>query len=280
MGVAHAGAAPSTSRRASRSCTPTCPGCGPGRVGAQFWSVYVPCSFTGPDAVATVLEQVALVRELAERYPDDLRLATTAAEAEAALAAGRVASLMGAEGGHGIDGSLDALRELRRRGVRYLTLTHNRNTAVGGLGHRRARARRAHGVRPRGGAGDEPDRHARRPLATSRPRPCATPCATTAAPVVFTHSSCRAVTDHPRNVPDDVLAALPANGGVCMVTFVPQFVSSAARDWDQAVQDDMAGGGARPADLEARPGVPGPARRAAVPARDDRRRRRARRARP
>ena len=103
--------------------------------------------------------------ELAERYPDDLRLATTAAEVEAALAAGRVASLMGAEGGHGIDGSLDALRELRRRGVRYLTLTHNRNTAVGGLRHRRARARRAHGVRPRGGAGDEPDRHARRPLA-------------------------------------------------------------------------------------------------------------------
>ena len=99
-----------------------------GRVGAQFWSVYVPCSWSGPAAVATVLEQVALVRELAERYPEDLRLATTAVEVEAALAAGRVASLMGAEGGHGIDGSLDALRELRRRGVRYLTLTHNRNT--------------------------------------------------------------------------------------------------------------------------------------------------------
>jgi membrane dipeptidase len=78
--------------------------------------------------------------------------------------------------------------------------------------------------------------------------------ATSARPVVFTHSSCRAVTDHPRNVPDDVLAALPANGGVCMVTFVPQFVSAAARDWDQAVQDEMAAAGLDPRDLEARPG--------------------------
>jgi membrane dipeptidase len=76
--------------------------------------------------------------------------------------------------------------------------------------------------------------------------------ATTTAPIVFTHSSCRAVTDHPRNVPDDVLAALPANGGVCMVTFVPQFVSKAARDWDQALQADMAAAGLDPSDLEAR----------------------------
>ena len=224
-----------------------------GRVGAQFWSVYVPCSFTGPAAVATVLEQVALVRELAERYPGDLRLATTVAEVEAALAAGRVASLMGAEGGHGIDGSLDALRELRRRGVRYLTLTHNRNTewadsATDEPAHGGLTAFGREVVREMNRIGMLVD------LSHVAATTMRDALATTARPVVFTHSSCRAVTDHPRNVPDDVLAALPANGGVCMVTFVPQFVSAAARDWDQAVQDEMAAAGLDPQDLEARPG--------------------------
>jgi len=224
-----------------------------GRVGAQFWSVYVPCSFSGPAAVATVLEQVALVRELAERYPEDLRLATTAVEVEAALAAGRVASLMGAEGGHGIDGSLDALRELRRRGVRYLTLTHNRNTewadsATDEPAHGGLTAFGREVVREMNRIGMLVD------LSHVAATTMRDALATTARPVVFTHSSCRAVTDHPRNVPDDVLAALPANGGVCMVTFVPQFVSSAARDWDQAVQDEMAAAGLDPQDLEARPG--------------------------
>jgi membrane dipeptidase len=224
-----------------------------GRVGAQFWSVYVPCSFTGPAAVATVLEQVALVRELTERYPDDLRLATTAAEAEAAFAAGRVASLMGAEGGHGIDGSLDALRELRRRGVRYLTLTHNQNTAWADA----ATDEPVHGGLT--AFGREVVREMNRigmlvDLSHVAATTMRDALATTTAPVVFTHSSCRAVTDHPRNVPDDVLAAVPANGGVCMVTFVPQFVSSAARDWDLSVQDDMAAAGLDPRDLGGRSG--------------------------
>jgi len=223
-----------------------------GRVGAQFWSVYVPCSCTGPTAVATVLEQVALVREIVERYPDDLRLATTAAEVDAALAAERVASLMGAEGGHGIDGSLDALRELRRRGVRYLTLTHNRNTpwadsATDEPEHGGLTAFGREVVREMNRIGMLVD------LSHVAATTMSDALAVTTAPVVFTHSSCRAVTDHPRNVPDDVLAALPANGGVCMVTFVPQFVSSAARDWDRAVQDDMAAAGLDPQDLEARP---------------------------
>jgi membrane dipeptidase len=222
-----------------------------GRVGAQFWSVYVPCSFTGPAAVAMVLEQVALVRELTERYPDDLRLATTATEAEAAFAAGRVASLMGAEGGHGIDGSLDALRELRRRGVRYMTLTHNRNTEWADA----ATDEPAHGGLT--AFGREVVREMNRigmlvDLSHVAATTMRDALATTTAPIVFTHSSCRAVTDHPRNVPDDVLAALPANGGVCMVTFVPQFVSTAARDWDQAVEADMAAAGLDPSDLEAR----------------------------
>jgi membrane dipeptidase len=196
---------------------------------------------------------LALVRELAERYPGDLRLATTVAEVEAALAAGRVASLMGAEGGHGIDGSLDALRELRRRGVRYLTLTHNRNTPWADS----ATDQPAHGGLT--AFGREVVREMNRigmlvDLSHVAATTMRDALATTARPVVFTLSSCRAVTDHPRYVPDDVLAALPANGGVCMVTFVPQFVSSAARDWDQAVQDEMAAAGLDPQDLEARPG--------------------------
>lgn len=223
-----------------------------GRVGAQFWSVYVPCSLTGPAAVSTVLEQVDRVRALVERYPDELRLATTADEAEAAFASGRVASLMGAEGGHGIAGSLDALRHLREVGVRYLTLTHNRNTEWADS------------------ATDEPEHGGLAPFGREVVREmnrigmlvdlshvAATTMrdalATTTAPVVFTHSSCRAVTDHPRNVPDDVLAALAGNGGVCMVTFVPQFVSTAAMEWDRAVQADMAAAGLDPRDLEVRP---------------------------
>ncbi|MET1072198.1 MAG: membrane dipeptidase, partial [Umezawaea sp.] len=99
-----------------------------GRVGLQFWSVWIPCSSAGDAAVTTVLEQVDLVHELAARYPDDLAIATTAAEAEAAFASGRIASLLGAEGGHSINSSLGVLRALRRLGVRYMTLTHNENT--------------------------------------------------------------------------------------------------------------------------------------------------------
>ena len=223
-----------------------------GRVGAQFWSVYVPCSFTGPAAVSTVLEQVDRVRALVERYPDALRLAGSADEAEAAFASGRIASLMGAEGGHGIAGSLDALRHLRRVGVRYMTLTHNRNTEWADS------------------ATDEPEHGGLTPFGREVVREmnrigmlvdlshvAATTMrdalAAVAAPVLFTHSSCLAVTDHPRNVPDDVLAALAGNGGVCMVTFVPQFVSSAALEWDRAVRAGMTAAGLDPRDLEARP---------------------------
>ena len=158
---------------------------------------------------------------------------------------------MGAEGGHGIDGSLDALRELRRRGVRYLTLTHNQNTewadaATDEPVHGGLTAFGREVVREMNRIGMLVD------LSHVAATTMRDALATTTAPIVFTHSSCRAVTDHPRNVPDDVLAALPANGGVCMVTFVPQFVSSAARDWDLAVQDDMAAAGLDPRGLEGR----------------------------
>jgi membrane dipeptidase len=222
-----------------------------GRVGVQFWSVYVPCSFIGADAVTAVLEQVELVHRLAERHPADLGLATTADAAEAAFAAGRVASLLGAEGGHAIDGSLGVLRALRRLGVRYLTLTHNLNTGWADA----ATDEPVHGglttfgrevVREMNRIGMIVD------LSHVAATTMRDALATTRAPVLFTHSSCRAVTDHPRNAPDDVLAALPANGGVCMVTFVPAFVSAAVAGWERQLRDAMAAAGEDHRDLSAR----------------------------
>jgi membrane dipeptidase len=222
-----------------------------GRVGGQFWSVYVPCSFTGPAATVAVLEQVELVHRLTERYSADLRLATTADEAEAAFAGGRVASLLGAEGGHCIAGSLGVLQALRRLGVRYLTLTHNVNTEWADA----ATDEPVHGgltpfgrdvVREMNRIGMIVDLSH---VATTTMRDA---LATTTAPVLFTHSSCRGVTDHPRNVPDDVLSALAANGGVCMVAFVPRFVSAAVTEWDGLLQDAMTAAGADHRDLRAR----------------------------
>ncbi|OLT07274.1 membrane dipeptidase [Pseudonocardia sp. CNS-004] len=227
-----------------------------GRVGVQFWSVYVPCSsnggpFAGADAVTAVLEQIDLVHRLAERHPADLAFADTADAAEAAFAGGRVASLLGAEGGHAIDGSLGVLRALRRLGVRYLTLTHNRNTSWADA----ATDEPVHGGLT--GFGRDVVREMNRigmivDLSHVAATTMRDALATTSAPVLFTHSSCRAVTDHPRNVPDDVLGALPANGGVCMVTFVPPFVSAAVADWDVQLGDAMAAAGRDHRDLDAR----------------------------
>ncbi|MFL6144184.1 MAG: dipeptidase [Labedaea sp.] len=195
-----------------------------GGVGGQFWSVYVPCELTGHTAVTAVLEQIELVHALVAAYPEHLRLAGTADEVEAAIAAGRVASLLGAEGGHCIAESLGVLRTLHRLGVRYLTLTHNKNVpwadsatdepVAGGLtGFGRAVVAEMNRL------GMLVD------LSHVAPSTMRDALDATAAPVIFSHSSCRAVHDHPRNVPDDVLERLAGNGGVCMVTFVPKFVS-------------------------------------------------------
>jgi membrane dipeptidase len=222
-----------------------------GRVGAQFWSVYVPCSYTGADAVTAVLQQVELVNRLTERYPDDLGLATTADDAEAAFKGGRVASLMGAEGGHCIGGSLGVLATLRRLGVRYMTLTHNLNTEWADS----ATDEPVHGGLT--GFGVDVVREMNRigmlvDLSHVAPTTMRAALAATSAPVVFTHSSCRAVTDHPRNVPDDVLAALPGNGGVCMLTFVPQFVSTDSAAWDVRLGEAMAAAGKDHRSIDAR----------------------------
>jgi len=191
-----------------------------GGVGAQFWSVYVRSDMAGDTAVSATLEQIDCVQQLIERYPAELRRALTAADMEAARAEGRIASLMGAEGGHSIDNSLATLRALHTLGVRYMTLTHNDNIAwadsatdepgVGGLsafGHEV--------VREMNRAGMLVD------LSHVAATTMRAALDTSVAPVIFSHSSARAVCDHPRNIPDDVLERLPANGGVAMATFVP-----------------------------------------------------------
>ena len=201
-----------------------------GGVGGQFWSVFVPTSFEGHAAVTATLEQVDAAHRLVERYADRLALATTADEVEAAWRTGRVASLLGAEGGHSIGCSLGALRMLHQLGVRYLTLTHNDNTpwadsatdepVVGGLTRFGVEV-----VREMNRLGMMVD------LSHVAPTTMRAALDATEAPVLFSHSSARAVCDHPRNVPDDVLARLADNGGVCMVTFVPDFVSAECAAW-------------------------------------------------
>ncbi len=207
-----------------------------GGVGAQYWSVYVPCE--QPDPVAATLEQIDCVRRLLDRYPEDLAPALTAADMEAARGEGRIASLMGAEGGHSIANSLGTLRGLYALGVRYMTLTHNDNVdwadsatdepRVGGLS---AFGREVVAEMNRLGMLVDLSHVA---ATTMRDALDAT-----SAPVIFSHSSSRAVCDHPRNIPDDVLERLPANGGVAMVTFVPKFVLQAAVDWTAEAGENL-----------------------------------------
>ncbi|MHC3821292.1 dipeptidase [Streptomyces sp. NBC_00341] len=209
-----------------------------GGVGAQFWSVYVRSDMAGEDAVSATLEQIDAVAELLARYPADLRRALTADDMETARAEGRIASLMGAEGGHSINNSLGTLRALHTLGVRYMTLTHNDNIAwadsatdepgVGGLspfGHEVVREMNRTGMLV--------------DLSHVAATTMRDALATSTAPVMFSHSSARAICDHPRNIPDDVLAQLPANGGIAMATFVPKFVLPAAVAWTQAADENM-----------------------------------------
>jgi len=222
-----------------------------GGLGMQFWSVYVPCRLSGDAAVTAVVQQAELVHTLAAQYPSQLRIVGTAAEARAAFAEGRIASMLGAEGGHSINSSLGVLRALYRLGVRYMTLTHNDNTpwadsatdepAAGGLTDFGREV-----VREMNRIGMLVD------LSHVAATTMRDALDVAEAPVIFSHSSCRAVADHPRNVPDDVLRRLPGNGGVCMVTFVPSFVSKAAVEWDHALKDAMTAAGLRHSDLTAR----------------------------
>jgi membrane dipeptidase len=219
-----------------------------GGVAGQFWSVYVPSSLAGDVAVTAVFEQVDLVHRMIAAYPDRFQLALTADDVDAAFQAGKIGSLLGAEGGHAINGSLGVLRSLYALGVRYMTLTHNDNVGWADS------------------ATDEPDcgglSEFGRDVVTEMQRlgmlvDLSHVAVTTmnqaldiaTAPVIFSHSSARAITDNPRNVPDDVLARLAGNGGVCMVAFVPFFVSQACTDWFNGLRGFAAGRGLDPDNL-------------------------------
>jgi membrane dipeptidase len=219
-----------------------------GRVGAQFWSVYVPATLAGDGAVAAVLEQIDLTRRLITGYPEALGLALTADDVERVFASGRVASLLGAEGGHAIAGSLGVLRMLYALGVRYMTLTHNTNV---GWADSATDEPQAGGLTD---FGRDVVREMQRigmlvDLSHVSPDTMRDTLDVAGAPVIFSHSSARAVCDAPRNVPDDVLTRLPANGGVCMVTFVPAFVSQDCADWMAGLKAEVVRRGLDPRDL-------------------------------
>ncbi|MGH3173745.1 MAG: dipeptidase [Streptosporangiaceae bacterium] len=219
-----------------------------GGIGAQFWSVYVPASLAGDGAVTAVLEQIDLAHRMIMRYPEAFGIALTAADVEQVFASGRVASLLGAEGGHAIAGSLGVLRTLYALGVRYLTLTHNANV---GWADSATDEPQAGGLT---GFGRDVVREMQRigmlvDLSHVSPDTMRTVLDVAAAPVIFSHSSARALCDSPRNVPDDVLARLAGNGGVCMVTFVPAFVSQECADWMTGLKAEAARRGLDPKDF-------------------------------
>ena len=192
-----------------------------GGVGGQFWSVYVPAEKV---AAKTQLEQIDIARRVIALYPDRLALATSAAEVEQAMHEGRIASLLGMEGGHAIENSLGALRAYYALGARYMTLTHSQTLDWADSATDEAR----HSGLTR--FGEEVVREMNRlgmlvDLSHVSPATMEDALRVSEAPVIFSHSSARALCDHPRNVPDDVLESLRANGGVVMVTFVTAFIS-------------------------------------------------------
>lgn len=201
-----------------------------GGVGGQFWSVYIPGEIRDSGYARVQLEQIDIARRTIARYPDVFTPATTAAEVRKAFAAGRIGSLLGMEGGHAIENSLGALRAYHALGVRYMTLTHNVTLDW---------ADAAADVARHGGLtefGKEVVREMNRlgmlvDLSHVSPGTMSDALDVTEAPVIFSHSNARALANVPRNVPDSILARLPKNGGVVMVTFVPGFVSQVVADY-------------------------------------------------
>src|SRR5512144_1471933 len=200
-----------------------------GGVGGQFWSVYVPADLPGGFA-RMQLEQIDIARRMVARYPDRLALAGTADEVERAMRGGRVGSLLGIEGGQAIENSLGALRTYYDLGVRYMTLTHGKTIDWADSATDTPR----HGGLTR--FGEEVVREMNRlgmlvDLSHVSEATMEDALRVSEAPVIFSHSSARAICAHPRNVPDAVLEKMKANGGVVMVTFVSAFVSNEVAAW-------------------------------------------------
>ncbi|MGN6546784.1 MAG: dipeptidase, partial [Aureliella sp.] len=207
-----------------------------GGVGAQFWSVYVPAE-TAYDGSAhqMTLEQIEIVQAMIARYPDTFAAARTASDVEAARARGKIASLIGVEGGHAIENSLEKLRRLHELGAGYMTLTHSDSLAWADSCTDKAQC---HGLNE---FGKEVVREMNRlgmlvDISHVSPETMQAALDTSAAPVIFSHSSARAVADHPRNVPDEILRQLPQNGGVVMVNFYPGFVVPASAATSRRLQ--------------------------------------------
>lgn len=199
-----------------------------GGVGGQFWSVYVPTKLSGADAVQATIEQIDIVHQMCARYPETFELALTADDVVRIHKKGRIASLIGMEGGHSINNSLGTLRMMYRLGARYMTLTHVKNTdwadAAGDVA-------KHHGLTP---FGEDVVREMNRlgmlvDLSHVTDDVMRDALRVSKAPVIFSHSSARAICNHVRNVPDDVLRLTATNGGVVMVCFLPSYVSEVDR---------------------------------------------------
>ena len=201
-------------------------------MGAQFWSIYMPGEVKDSGYAEVQLEQFDIARRFIARYPERLALALTAADIEREFKRGRVASLLGMEGGHVIENSLGALRAYYDLGARYMTLTHNvtldwADAALDSARHDGLTDFGREVVREMNRLGMLVD------LSHVSPATMSDALDVTEAPVIFSHSSARALTEHPRNVPDSILQRLPKNGGVVMVTFVPAFVSNEVAQYEK-----------------------------------------------
>ena len=208
-----------------------------GQVGAQFWSIYIPGDFRDSGYAKTQLEEFDIARRVIARYPERLALALTAADIERNFKQKKVASLLGMEGGHAIENSLGALRSYYDLGARYMTLTHNvtldwADAALDTTRHNGLSEFGREVVREMNRLGMLVD------LSHVSPATMSDVLDVTESPVIFSHSSARALTDHPRNVPDSILARLPQNGGVVMVTFVPAFVSPEVAAWEKRFKEE------------------------------------------
>ncbi len=202
-----------------------------GHVGGQFWSVWIPPTVTGAEAVKMTLEQIDIVRTMVARYPQDLQMAYSADDIVSAHKAGRIASLIGIEGGHQIGNSLPVLRDMYLLGARYMTLTHTLNNDWADSA---TDAPKHHGLTPFGRAVVHEMNRIGMLVDLSHVSPDTMRDAlnTSVAPVMFSHSGARALNDHPRDVPDDVLKMVAHNRGIVMATFASTYVSAERNRWE------------------------------------------------